>query len=272
MPNSIWEVDLRIDGPVTVAKKVPLSEQKGFREDDPFFSEIKIDRSPFGLDATITARAENDDLAGKAALFFFGRMLDALTLDVDEPMNVILADMRASGREISRRRRRIEADSFVKAFQEALLFSREHPTFLRSLGWYRKGLNTADPFDQFIAFWNAIAVVASKYFAGVKGVDLKRARKGIVNQVWACLLAVWGPNEGWPLVGGNKRWVDEMNRVRNLVVHGVASVDVTQLAEVARYIPVLRQVSHAFLHDWRLSPHFQREHVADPDHQPYAVE
>ena len=60
--------------------------QKGFPVDDPFYSDLEIMGMPSGLKATVTARAPDHGIAYKAAVFFFGHMLDALTLTVNRPM------------------------------------------------------------------------------------------------------------------------------------------------------------------------------------------
>ena len=56
------------------------TQQKGFRVDDPFYSDIEIQSVPSGVRATVTTHAPDQTVAYKAAIFFFGRMLDALTL------------------------------------------------------------------------------------------------------------------------------------------------------------------------------------------------
>src|SRR5690242_18143101 len=47
----IWEVVLYVDGPVTVHQRVLTTQQKGFRVDDPFYSDIEIMGLPSGLKA-----------------------------------------------------------------------------------------------------------------------------------------------------------------------------------------------------------------------------
>ena len=59
----IWEVVLYVDGPVTVRRRVLTTQQKGFRVDDPFYSDIEIMGLPSGLKATVTARAPDQVVA-----------------------------------------------------------------------------------------------------------------------------------------------------------------------------------------------------------------
>src|SRR5436309_7924593 len=88
----VWEVDLYVDGPVSIRRRLLMTQQKSFRVDDPFYSEIEIQAIPSGLRATVTARASDEELAYKAAVFFFGRMLDALTLTVNKPLFLSLTE------------------------------------------------------------------------------------------------------------------------------------------------------------------------------------
>ena len=79
-----WEVDLFVDGPVTLPHRLRITQQKGFRPGNPFYSNIEISSIPSGgLRATVTARASNEQLAFEAAVVFFGRMLDVLAFKVD---------------------------------------------------------------------------------------------------------------------------------------------------------------------------------------------
>jgi hypothetical protein len=151
MPDKpIREVVLYVDGPLTVRGRVLTTQRRGFRVDHPFYSDIDIRAQPSGLKATVTARAPDQVVAYKAANFFFGHMIDALTLAIN-------------------------------------VLGRGSPSFLRSLGWYRKGLTADDPLDKFLAFWNATEIVASDYYHYVPGIDIEQANQGSKNQVWACV-------------------------------------------------------------------------------------
>ena len=92
----IWEVILYVDGPVTVRGRVNTTQQKGFHIDDPFYSDIEILGIPSGLKATVTARAPDHVVAYKAAVFFFGHMIDALTLTINRPMYLSLMERERS--------------------------------------------------------------------------------------------------------------------------------------------------------------------------------
>lgn len=247
----IWEVDLVVDGPVAIRHHFRTTQQKGFRLDDPFYSDVSFRDMPHGLRATITARASDEKLAFEAAVFFFGQMLDALTLTVDRPMYLSLTE----GESVHRRRydvhRVVEEEEIGEAFHLAHHLSTNSPSFLRSLGWYRKGLYAEDPFDRFLALWNAMEIVASRYYRYVPTIDKERAKKGSKSQLWECFKAIWGPCEKWPIIGGDRNWIDQHYEIRNDVAHGIESVNVEKVGLVADKTVALRQVAHRFLGDWR---------------------
>jgi hypothetical protein len=247
----IWEVVLYVDGPVTVRHRVITTQQKGFRIDDPFYSDIEIMGIPTGLKATVTARAPDHVVAYKAAVFFFGHMLDALTLFVNRPMYLSLTERERSNAQRHDVRRIIEREQFKSAFSAAHQLAQASPSFLRGLGWYRKGLTTDDPLDRFLAFWNSIENVASKYYRFVPAIDKERAKNGIISQVWECFKALWGPCEDWPIIPGQTNWIDQSYAVRVGVAHGTAPIDIHKVVEVAERLPTIEQVSYRFLAGWR---------------------
>jgi hypothetical protein len=258
-----WEVDLYVEGPVTLRSSISTRPRKGFRAENPFYSDVEIMAIPSGLKATVTARAPVERLALEAAVFFFGRMLDVLAFTLDRPLYLSLTERgRTRERHVQQDVRRIiEPREVEDAFKEADLLATSrpsvqggattNPSFLRSLGWYRKGLYTDDPFDKFLAFWNAIEIVAARYYRHISSIDQERARKGCKNQIWECFQALWGPCEQWPTIPGYDRWIDESYDVRKDVAHGAGSVDVDKVASVASRLDVIREVAHRFLQDWR---------------------
>jgi hypothetical protein len=247
----VWDVTLFVDGPITVKRRVTTTQQKGFRVDDPFYSDIEIVGIPSGLKATVTARAPDHAIAYKAAVFFFGHMLDTLALIVNRPMNLSLMERERSYAPRHDVMRIIERGEFESAFSEAHRLGQGSPSFLRSLGWYRKGLTTEDPLDKFLAFWNSIEIVAGKYYRFVSSIDKERAKKGCISQVWECFKALWGPCEAWPVIPGQTKWVDQSYAIRVGVAHGTESIDIHKVAEVADRIPAIEEVSYRFLLGWR---------------------
>lgn len=253
MTEPTWEVDLYIDGPVTIRHRLNTTQQKGFHTSNPFYSDIEMMAAPTGIRAKLTARALDQELAFEAAVFFFGRMLDVLSLKVDQPMHLSLTERHSAphGRARQQVRRVVELPEIEDSFQEAHHLDQNSPTFLRGLGWYRKGNYTEDPFDKFLAFWNAIEIVASRCYRYVPGIDIDRAKKGVKNQVRVCFDRLWGECESWPIIPGEDNWIDEYYTLRSEIAHGATSVDIEKVAEVSAKIGTLRRVAHRFLLEGR---------------------
>jgi len=88
MKIPIWEVGLYISGPITVKNRIVMQQRKGYRQEDPFYSEIAFSITPHGVKSSVTARAHTIDEANQAALFFIGQMLDSLCLQVHLPIRL----------------------------------------------------------------------------------------------------------------------------------------------------------------------------------------
>lgn len=247
----IWEVTLYVDGPVNIKGKVIATQQKGFRVDDPFYSDVEIIGISSGLKATVTSRAKDHVLAYKAGVFFFGHMVDVLTLAINRPMYLSLTE---TGRSYVQRhdvKRIIVREEFESAFSEAHQLANDSPSFLRSLGWFRKGLTTDDPLDKFLAFWNSIEIVAGKYYQNVPSIDKERAKNGSISQVWECFQALWGHCNDWPVIPGQSSWIDQSYAIRVDVAHGAAPIDIRLVTKVTDRLPEIEELSYRFLLGWR---------------------
>lgn len=244
-----WVVELAIDGPVSYKGPTRFTQQKGYRPEDPFYSEISLRTTTGGIDASVTARAPDRDLAFRAAVLFVGQMLDVVSWRCNLALYVGLTEgtrRRRDGYEI---KRVLRASEIRAAFSEARSLSLNHPTLLKSLSWYRKGLYSDDPFDAFLAFWNSIETAAAEYHKHLDRVDLDRAGNGSKSQIWECFKSLWGPVAEWPIVKGDEEWVDQNYGTRVRVAHGVTAVDVDAVSEVVRKIETIRSVSCRFLRD-----------------------
>jgi len=247
MSNPVWEVTLQVYGPITVERTIRLSEPKGYRLRDPFYSDIEIRRSQMGVEAIVTAFASTEDLAYKAALLFFGQMLDVLSYQIDQPLFLSLIDRRPNFNREYKTRRRVERREWKDAFKESRLLALSEPTFLRALGWYRKGLYTEDPFDKFTAFWNSMENVAGKYHPPIPA----DKPSGSKSQMWESFKAVWGECEEWPIIAGQDGWIDENHDIRNEIAHGVKPINIETVENVLSKLEIIRKVARRFLTDWR---------------------
>ena len=261
-----WKVDLFSYGPIEIKSTIRLNEPKGFQLQDPFYSDIQLVNKPFGVQASVTAYASTNQLAHKAALFFFGQMLDALTIKINQTVYLSLSEVQPRWLESYTVRRIVEKKEWSDAFREARLIAIAEPTFLRALGWYRKGLYTEDAFDKFLAFWNAIQIVAGKYHPPIPN----DKPKGSKSQIWECFKSVWGNCGEWPIIPENENWIDNNYAIRKKIAHGIASIDVKQIETVLNEIDKIQGVAYQFITDWRnirlnpqIPPDMQRMFVYD---------
>lgn len=244
-----WEVMISVIAPVLINDNIMFYARKDLKYPYPFYSEINIYKNKYGFNATVTAFAPNTELAEKAATLFFSRMLDVLSLNLnlsfqlDLSKNVFLPNNNETVKRI------VERQDFQNAFDEARLLSLTETTFLRSLSWFRKGKYTQDPFDKFLAFWNSIETVASKYNPN----KINCKKKGTICHIWECFKTIWDNCENWPFIGNKKEWIDQCNKFRKDIAHGIIPIDVDSVEKVVEKLPELENVAHKFLLDWRNS-------------------
>ncbi len=245
----VWEVKLVVYGSITVEKTLSLNEPKGFQLRGQFYSDIEIRRrrGSAGIEATITAFAPSRQLAHEAAILYFGQMLDALAVQIDQPLYLNFGDRLRNGSEIHDTLRRVTKKEWQEAFKEARLLAMTEPTFLRALGWYRKGLYTEDPFDKFLAFWNSIEIVAGKYHPPIP----EGRAKGSISQIWESFKSIWGECDSWSIIPCQTKWIDDNYKIRNTIAHGIEPVDIETVKDVVTKIDTLQSLAHKFLMDWR---------------------
>jgi hypothetical protein len=244
----IWEVDLFIDGPISVKRQLNLNVAKGFRLADQFYSDVELRKSGSGVFAIVTARADTQRLARKAALFFFGQMLDVLAVQTTQPLYISLIESQSVRSVRHTVRRLIAEDEWLAAFNEARALATNEPTFLRAMGWYRKGLYTEDPFDRFLAFWNSIEIIAAKYHPRTEA-----AKGGTKNQTSECFRTLWGNRTHWPFIADDEGWIKDNYEMRKDIAHGIASINIEQVEPVLQKLDTIEKLSHRFLTDWRNS-------------------
>ncbi|MCF6277756.1 MAG: hypothetical protein L3J16_03275 [Anaerolineales bacterium] len=235
--KTTWEIDVFVNGPITVKGVVYLTEAKGFRIDDPFYSDIQIrSLGNAGVRATVTAFASSRELARKAALHFFAQTVDVLVLYTRLPLRLSLYENYSTRSSVRFNERRIVLrDEWRWAFREARMLAFSQPTFLRAIGWYRKGLIAEDPFDKFLAFWNSIEIVAGKYHP-----KNERSNKGSKSQIWECFKVLWSEHvDKWPIISGQTKWIDENYDIRKNIAHGVFTIDIQSIDDVAGQLNLL---------------------------------
>lgn len=242
-----WTTNIFVHGPIDVDSEISFRSRKDIEIGDPLYSNVKIKKDRDGIKLSVNSFAPDMEFGKKAALIFSGLALDVLSVKTKCPLYISIHEQRPryNFSEYDILRTVIE-EEWKFAFQESRLLTLTEPTFLRALGWFRKGLNSDDPFDKFLAFWNSIEVVAGKYHT-----PNERTRQGVKNQIWQCFSDLWGDCEEWKIIGGRTEWIDNNYEVRKNVAHGIISIDVASIEEISNKLSIIEKLASIFLLDWR---------------------
>lgn len=240
-----FSVELTVFGQVTVLRNISFNTDKELNLGNVFRSDIMIKHHPHGLRISTTVRTENQDRGYKVALLFIGKMLDVLSIKINAPLFVSNNDIKnAIDKNVVRAV--VDEHEFKECFELSRHFNLNETAFLRALNWYRKGLYTEDPFDKFLAFWNAINVCAAKYHT-----PNERTRSGIINQIWNCFETLWGNNlQNWEYINGDNRWINTHNDIRNNIAHGLIPVEIEYVEDVITRLDNVQKIANKFLIEW----------------------
>jgi hypothetical protein len=239
-----WQVSLSVYGPIE-SRNSHFNVLKGWNITDPFYGEIRLGNIRDGVRASITAFAPTGELARKAALLFFGQMLDTLTIDINLPLYLSLHERPPSHIKEHATLRIVEESEWKAAFREARLLAFSEPVFLRALSWYRKGLFSEDPYDRFLAFWNSIEVVTSKYHPPIPENREDKSK----SQMWESFKALWGECAEWPV---SDTWIDDNYQTRKDIAQGTIPVNVEDVSRVLAKMDVIERLAYRFLNEWRI--------------------
>jgi hypothetical protein len=244
-----WTTDILVNGPIDIDKEISFRSRKDIEFGDPLYSNVNISKDRNSIKLSVNSFAPDIEYGKKAALIFSGLALDVLSVKTKCPLYVGVEEQKL-GRYFNNYDilRTVTEDEWKFSFQEARLLKLTEPTFLRALGWYRKGQNSDDPFDKFLAFWNSIEVVASKYHT-----PNERTRQGIKNQIWQCFLDLWGDCNNWKIIAGQKGWIDDSYKDRKNVAHGIISIDIASIQEISNKLSVIEKLANIFLVEWRVN-------------------
>lgn len=240
MPRrKVWEVDIDIIGPVAISGDISFKQEKGF-DQDQFYSDIKLNNSQIGIISTVTAYADNSEIAKTAAFVFFGRMVDILIIDNDIPLILQTHESQLRHTEKSSTRRTLTKEDFVAAFNVARRLELEHPILLKAIGWYSKGKVSNNTLDSFLAYWNVIEITATQYHT-----QTDRTENGAINMIYQCFLDYFGEENLW---GVHDRWINEMHTKRSRIAHGAEEATVEAINDVSNLIPTLALISRKLIY------------------------
>lgn len=238
--RKIWEVDFDVVGPISINRDIALRQEKGF-DQHQFYSDIRLTRSPYGIQATITAYADNIDIAETVAYVYFGRMRDVLSLLNDIPILLYKHEGSFINRKRFKSRRLLDKPDITTAFEMARKFEREQPKLLRAVGWYSKGKISQNTLDKFLAFWNVIEILGKKYHVETERTKGENKTK---NKIYQCFEDYFGNISEWELP---ENWIDDMYLKRNELVHGGEDTTIESINNVSILIPILEQTSNKLI-------------------------
>lgn len=238
MNRKIWEVDFDLIGPISIANPISFRQEKGFSQHQ-FYSDINLIKRPYGLAATITAYADNINIAETVANVYFGRMRDVLSLENDIPIQLHKHEGSFINQKDFVNRRLLSKSDIISAFKMARKFEIEHPILLRAIGWYSKGKISLNTFDQFLAYWTVIEILSKKYHTPTERTKSNTDEK-IKNKIYQCFIDFFGEIENWELPN---KWIDDMYEKRNKIVHGEEDTTLESIVAISELIPLLMQIS-----------------------------
>ncbi len=234
----IWEVDIDIIGPIMIKENISFKQEKGYDEEQ-FYSNISLRNEKFGISATLTAYAENIDIAKTVAFVYLGRMVDVLVLDNDlsiviqERGNYFISNVQPITR------RQFKKDELELAFKVARKLELEQIALFKAIGWYAKGKVSNNALDSFLSYWNVIEIVGKEYHT-----ETERTKDGVINKVYQCFLDYLGSENDWNLPG---RWINDMHDKRSSIAHGGEEATSEAINNIAVLIPILSQTARRII-------------------------
>lgn len=232
--RKIWEIDFDVVGPISITKEITFRQEKGF-DQHQFYSDIRLNKSTYGIQATITAYADNINIAETVAYVYFGRMRDVLVLVNDIPIQLYKHEGVFANKVSFANRRLLSKSDIISAFKIARRFELEQPKLLRAIGWYSKGKISQNTFDQFLAYWNVIEILGKEFHT-----HTERTQSGIKNQIYQCFIDYFGEIGNWQLP---VNWINDMYDKRNEIVHGGEDTTLEAINLVSELVPLLEQTA-----------------------------
>lgn len=250
--RKIWEVDFYLVGPISIASEITFRQEKGF-DQHQFYSDIRLKKSTYGIEATITAYADNINIAETVAYVYFGRMRDILALENDIPIQLYKHEGAFTNEGSFVSRRLLSKSDIISAFKMARRFELEQSKLLRAIGWYSKGKISQNTFDKFLAYWNVIEILGKEFHT-----PTDRTQNGVKNQIYQCFFDFLGSIDNWGLPDG---WIDNMYVKRNEIVHGGEDTTLEAINIVSELVPMLEKTAKSLTDQIINSRYDRREFI-----------
>jgi len=236
-----WYVALSVCGPISVRRRLFINVEKGY--DLPFWTNVSISRIYNGVKIEVTARAEGQEEANEAGLFFVGQALDVLSLRTNLPITMFLADSENEIKTIGAKRLVVEQE-WEEVFRSGRYLGLTRPAFSRAVSWYRKGLESNNPIDRFMALWTSMESVASQCAR-----QNERTALGIINKICDCFDQLWTDEAHWKVIPSNVAHLNKLYNYRNTITHGAVAIQIENLKEIAHELSLVQTLAFNFLTD-----------------------
>jgi hypothetical protein len=209
---------------------------------------LKLSQQPSGWDGSIDVLFSSLEPADSAGEFLVNLMLDVASLKFATPFQFVRqADsfLSASGNWVSSGSAVILPEDLVQSWKIAFLFSPLEPILLRSIGWYRRGISSADPMLSFLGLWNSLEIAASTFCE-----KNEKTKRGIRNQLFQLMhdhLRKVGIQFFKPDTTEMDEWIDQNYKIRLDIAHGLGSTDIQTSRRISNAIPKLRRIATGLL-------------------------
>lgn len=170
------------------------------------------------LEASLRFHAMSPQSARETAIRRVNDALNALSFVSDQPLSIsselsIIGLQRGIGsaslsRQFTIARVLSESEATDAEILESALNQLDKSELDRSLGYYRKGLNSTDPFDSFLAFWQSIEIVVTGYTRLSRNSSIMRKVSDVFQEFFR------------EQASEKIRIADDCRRLRNMIAHG----------------------------------------------------
>lgn len=208
-----WLVRLKVEGSVNIGTKVT-------------FNDVSFIQRKKWIEASARINETNREAAENMAIRRVSDILNVLSFISDSSMKLVGVELVERSDSLFPVTIRMLNDNEVDTWKH--LDELTDSDLFRGLGYYRKGLNELDPFDAFLAFWNAIENTCSR----IQGNGMTQKICGFARE-----------NK----ISIDETEIRELNNIRNRIVHGAKRYDIDQIKHVAEKIPKIRELAKAFL-------------------------
>ena len=272
MPNSnqavIREPDLHqyvmtaiVYGPIKPERKLHRQTQRAIKSNTggrDFFTEIKLEENfkPGSMQIEYGVTANSPSSAERAGAVYLSQLCDLLSVVTRSPVRFFLPEEDARDERVRAMRKSTSLDRILTEEEwhwiigSLVFLRREHPRFLASASWYRKGLIGSDVLDNFCCFWRVIERLALSY------ADKSVIPEGDKGKAKSCVLQLAADlfsESVKPEVLSNDKTVGDIIKLRNDLSHGNMPITLEVIDQANSYLKPLEAAAFGVLNQIKQS-------------------